>query len=310
MSLPVHRFVPLRPGDRVAVVSTSGTIDPYHLSQGIEWLRTRYRVEDDARRFARTGFLAGSDEDRATALLEALEDDAVRAVFVSRGGYGAMRLLEREGERMRAALRRDPKPIVGFSDVTALHALWGQEGVVSVHGPMIASIGRGNVRDRDRDATVRLLESGQLAAWEKLDVLRAGDAIGRAAGGNLALIASLAGTPFAMNLDGCVLFVEDVGERPYRVDRMLTQLRLTGALRKVRGIVLGDFTDCEAGPDGRHVREVLHDRLVDLGVPVYANAPFGHDGRQQPFAYGAIVRLGSGCVRFDTLEIRANASAV
>jgi muramoyltetrapeptide carboxypeptidase len=109
-------------------------------------------------------------------------------------------------------------------------------------------------------------------------------------------MAALVGTPYAMSCHGAIVFIEDIGERPYRVDRMLTQLRLAGAFDGVRGFVLGDFTDCEPAPDGRRVTEVLIDRLGDLGVPVYANAPFGHGSRQAPWAYGARVEMRDGGV--------------
>ncbi len=305
MSHPTPRFAPVRAGDRVAVLCPSGTVDPEPMARGLAWLRQRYAVDDDARRLARDGYLAGPDGDRADALVAALEDPAVRAIFVGRGGYGAMRVLECAGDRLRAALRRDPKPLIGFSDVTALHALWSQEDALSVHGPMIAAIGRGAVRDADRDAIVPIIERGECAAWDGLEVVCGGEAAGRAAGGNLALLASLAGTPFAASLDDAVLFIEDVGERPYRVDRMVTQLRLADALGGVRGVVLGDFTECDPAPDGVRVDTVLRDRFGDLGVPVYAGAPFGHGARLSPFALGAHVRLNDGCVRFDTVERRA-----
>lgn len=298
-------FVPVHAGDRVAVVCPAGTVEAEPLARGIAWLRQRYRLDDDPRRVARDGYLAGCDGDRCEALVEALEEPSIRAVFVGRGGYGSMRVLERAGDRIRQALHRDPKPLVGFSDITALHALWAQQNVLAVHGPMIAAIGRGSVRDADRDAIIALLERGQCAAWERLDVVIPGACSGRAAGGNLALLAGLAGTPFSAAFDGAVLFVEDVGERPYRVDRMLTQLRLAGALRNVRGIVLGEFIDCEPGPDRVCVEDVLRDRLGDLGVPVYAGGPFGHGARQAPIALGACVSLQEGCVRFETVERRA-----
>ena len=295
------RFERLRPNDRVAVVSPSGAVEREPLARGIEWLRGRYGVADDDRREAADGFLAGSDAQRASALIEALEDRSVRAIFASRGGYGAMRVLECLGTRAEEALRRDPKPIVGFSDITALHALWARERVVSVHAPMVAAIGRSSVRAADRDALVDLVETGRIPPWRDMHVAVAGDATGRIAGGNLAIVTSLLGTRYAVSFDGAIAFFEDVGERPYRVDRMLTQLRLAGAFRGVRAIVLGDFTDCAAGPDGRTVEYVLRERLGDLGVPLYLNAPFGHAERQAPFACGGIARIESGIVHFEPI---------
>jgi muramoyltetrapeptide carboxypeptidase len=293
------RFAPVRPGDRIAVVAPSGIVDADSLARGIGWFGARYRIDDDPRRTAALGYLAGPDADRAAALVEAVEDPSVRAVIATRGGYGAMRVLEHVGERVAEALRRDPKPVIGFSDVTALHALWSRERVISFHAPMVAAIGRAGVREVDRDALVHLLEGGRAEAWTGLEAVIAGEARGRATGGNVALMAALAGTPYAMSCEGAIVFVEDIGERPYRVDRMLTQLRLAGAFRGVRGFVIGDFTDCEPAPDGRRVAEVLIDRLGDLGVPLYANAPFGHAARQAPWAYGAQVQLRDGNVVFE-----------
>ncbi len=245
-------------------------------------------IRDDPRWHARDGYLAGTDVDRSEAFCEALEDSAVRAVLAARGGYGAMRLLERAGARMLKALVGDPKAIVGFSDVTALHALALRAGVRSVHGPMVAAIGRESTRG---DELWEVLRGGVPGPWAGLEPWVDGDIEGIAVGGNLALLAALAGTPWQVNCLGAVLFLEDVSERPYRLDRMLTTLRLSGCLDGVRGIVLGDFTDCEPGPDGATAGWTLRDRLMDLGVPVLASAPFGHGLRNRPWVVGAPVRM-------------------
>lgn len=280
---------PLRPGDRVAVVAASSPSDPAQLSAGIARWRAHFAVHDDPRAFGRAGFLAGEDHHRASALLDAVRDRAVRAVLATRGGYGAMRVLERAGDALLAALREDPKPVVGFSDVTALHALWSRAGVRSVHAPMAAAAGRG----ADIDATRAVLQGAVPARWEGLAtwVPAARAVTGVARGGNLALIAALVGTPWALDLRDTVLFIEDVGEAPYRVDRMLTTLRASGALRGVRAVVVGEFTGCRPNPDGVTVEDVLRDRLGDLGVPVLANAPFGHGEHHAPWVQGAPVTL-------------------
>jgi muramoyltetrapeptide carboxypeptidase len=286
----------LRPGDTVAVVAPSGPFDPAALDAGLAWLRTRYVVRDDARLRARHGFLAGDDATRTAALRDALCDPGVRAVFAARGGYGAMRVLERAGDALLRALAQDPKPLAGFSDITALHALWARASVASVHGPMIVALGRGDVAAADRDALLDALEGRPLQRWTGLSVLRAGEARGRAAGGNLATLAALCGTPWAMPLAGAVLFVEDVTEKPYRLDRMLTQLRLAGALADVAGVVLGEFAQCDPGVDGVSAEAVLHERLVDLGVPVFAGAAFGHGVGQRVVPFGRMVSLREGGV--------------
>lgn len=289
---PAHRRMtaaPLRPGDRVAVVAPSSPSDPDHLRAGVDRWRGHFALLDDPRPFARDGFLAGDDGHRADALLDALRDREVRALMVSRGGYGAMRVLERAGDALLAALRDDPKPVVGFSDVTALHALWSRAGVRSVHATMVAAAGRG----AEIDSLRAVLHGEAPARWEALDawVPAREDVTGIARGGNLALIAALVGTPWALDLDGAVLFIEDIGEAPYRVDRMLTTLRLAGALRGVRAAVVGEFTNCRAGADGVTVEAVLRGRLGDLGVPVLAGAPFGHGAHHAPWVQGGAVTV-------------------
>lgn len=288
----------LRAGDSVAVVGCSGPYDLDDLRRGVTWLRQRYSVRDDARWGQFDGYLAGDDGVRAAALLDALRDPTVRAVWAARGGYGATRLLERAGEEIFSALARDPKPLVGFSDVTALHALWQQAGVRSVHGPMVSALGR-SLREgaavTDYEATCALLEGAATPTWSGLAVWSwpaEGDVVrGRLVGGNLALVAALLGTPWAMPLDGAVVVLEDVNEAPYRVDRMLTSLRLAGAWRGVRAVVLGEFLGAEPGRDGVTVERALREGLAALDVPVLSGAPYGHGAKAGPWVHGAEVEV-------------------
>lgn len=289
---------PLRAGDGVAVVGCSGPYDLDDLAQGVAWLRERYTVRDDARWGAVEGYFAGDDDTRTAALLDAVRDPDVRAIWAARGGYGATRVMELAGEALRDALTRDPKPLVGFSDVTALHALWQRAGVRSVHGPMVSALGR-RLRDggdvATHDAVCALLAGARGAPWSGLTVWSwPGDEAtvrGRVVGGNLALLAALVGTPWAMPLDGAIVVLEDVNEAPYRVDRMLTSMRLAGAWRSVRAVVLGEFTGAAPGRDGVTVEAVLRERLTSLGVPVLGGAPYGHGERVGPWVHGAEAML-------------------
>lgn len=280
-------MTPLRPGDRVAVVSPSSPSDPELLAAGIARWAEHCSISNDSDPFARNGFLAGDDGLRGASLLAALRDRSVRAVLAARGGHGATRLLERDGEALIEALREDPKPAVGFSDVTALHALWSLAGVRSVHGPMVAAVGGG----ASLDELLGVLRGAVPEAWTGLEVWRGGEARGVARGGNLAVLVALLGTPYFPALEGSVLFLEDVGEAPYRLDRMLTSLRLSGALRGLCGVVLGEFSRCSPNADGVTADEVLRERLGDLGVPVLARAPFGHGALHRPWVQGATVRI-------------------
>ncbi len=291
-------LTPLQPGDAVAVVAPSGPLDPDDLDAGLAWCQGRYRVRVGASLRARHGFLAGDDDARAADITAALEDPSVRAVLAARGGYGITRLLDQHARRWIELLHRDPKPLVGFSDVTALHAVWALAGVRSIHGAMLLALGR---RGGDDELT-GVLEGAPPPTWTGLHPVACGDhppVQGRAVGGNLAIVAALLGTPCRLHADGRVLFLEDVGEAPYRVDRMLTSLRSSASLDGVRAVVLGEFTRCVPGADGITVEAVLRERLGSLGVPVLSGAPFGHGAHHRPWVQGALVTVRPGEVAFE-----------
>jgi muramoyltetrapeptide carboxypeptidase len=204
--------------------------------------------------------------------------------------------------RIRAA----EKLLVGFSDVTALHAAWARAGVRSIHGPMVAALGRAEPATVAR--YVAILEGGTPAPFTGLDVLAPGIAEGPLVGGNLAVLAALVGTPFAPPLEGAVLFLEDVGERPYRIDRMLTTLRHAGWLARVSAVVLGAFADAMPGPDGVAVAQVLGERLSGLGVPVLSGVPAGHIDDNAELPLGARVRVDAARAELTFLEPAARCS--
>ncbi len=287
---------PLVPGDLVAVVAPASSFPREELLRGLAWLRTRYRMRISPGIFAREGFLAGSDARRGAELLAALRDDDVKAVVAARGGYGVMRLLEvvSAGELARA-----PKWLVGFSDITALHASAWAAGVASVHGPNVTGLGR-HTSPAVRSAWLQCVERPTAPrAWTGLSVLRGGEARGVVVGGNLSLLHALAAAGRLLVPRGAVLALEDVNEAPYRIDRMLTSLRLGGHLARASAIVLGAFTRCTTAPDGRSVDEVLAERTLDLGLPVLAGAPFGHEAHNEAFILGRVARIAGDSVLFD-----------
>jgi muramoyltetrapeptide carboxypeptidase len=303
---PAPGFEPLpaiAPGAAIRIVAPAGPFDAEALRRGVARLGARFDVRVSEGIFEREGYLAGDDRRRLDELWAALEEPETAAILCARGGYGTMRLLDR---LPIDRIRRARKLLVGFSDVTALHAAWARAGLRSLHGPMVATLG--GASDALFDRFVAAL-AGELPPPAPVEPWTAGSAEGPLLGGNLALLASLAGTPFLPPLAGAVLFLEDVGERPYRVDRMLTQLRLAGAFAEVAAVVLGRFTACEPGPDGVTVEDVLRDRLADLRVPVAAGLPAGHveDNLELPLgaevaldgAKGELVFLG-GAVRSPT----------
>jgi muramoyltetrapeptide carboxypeptidase len=259
------------------------------------WLRQRYCLRVRADLFASDAYLAGGDARRAEELSDAMEDDDVKAIAVARGGYGAMRILE---ALPWAALERRPKWLIGFSDITALHAMAWRAGVASVHGPNVTGLGR-EASPRTRAAWLSSLEQPASAhAWRGLRVVHPGRATGPIVGGNLAIIQAMAAAQKLIVPEGCILALEDVTEAPYRIDRMLTSLRLGGHLARAAGLVLGGFDRCAPGPDGRAVDEVLAERTSGLGIPVLAGAPFGHGAHNDAFVLGSNVHLESDAVHF------------
>jgi muramoyltetrapeptide carboxypeptidase len=293
----VHVIRParLRPGDALSVVAPAGPVARDRFAAGAKILGSRYRLVHDERIFTKTGYFAGSDDERLRELSAALADPSTKAVICARGGYGLTRIL---GGLDAKAFAGAPKPIVGFSDVTALHAWAARAGVGAIHGPVVGQLG--DLPAEDAASLFAALESADPPApLGGLRVLRGGRAEGVLLGGNLEIVSRLAGTPWQFDLNGAVLLLEDVGERPYRIDRALTQLELAGGLRGVAGVILGDFIGC-AEKDGSppSAEEVIVERLGRLGVPIVAGAPIGHGQRNRAVPLGARVRLDGATVTF------------
>jgi muramoyltetrapeptide carboxypeptidase len=270
----------LRPGDRIAVVAPASAFQREEFDKGIQEIeRLGFEPVFDESVFARHGgYLSGTGSIRARAFLDAWRDPSVKALIAVRGGYGSVHLLpflEKED------LRQTPKAFVGYSDLTTvLTYLTTQCGIVSFHGPMLdRRLGRGS-EGYDRDSFVRALTQpeplGELGA-STLETFCKGDAAGPLVGGTLAQLVSSLGTPYAFcPPKGYVLFLEDAGERPYRLDRMLTQLRLAGALDTAVAVVLGEFTQCDEPRGEPSAREVLAELLKDFNGPVVYGFPSGH----------------------------------
>ncbi|MGH8169000.1 MAG: S66 peptidase family protein [Steroidobacteraceae bacterium] len=300
MTPPSFRpFPALRAGDPVAVIAPAGPFDRASFEAGLEIISRRYEVHYDPGVLTRHRYLAGSDARRLGELWRALGDRSSRAVFCARGGYGIMRLLAGlEG------LTPVSKPVVGFSDITALHQLLQGRGLISVHGPVLTQLSR--LEQRAHERLFGILESdapaGDLTGTE---TYVEGTAEGPLLGGNLSVLTRLLGTPFLGPLEGAVLLLEDVGERPYRLDRMWTHLALAGVFRQVRGIVLGAFTGCEEKDAEYSSADVLRELAAGTGLPCAAGFPIGHGAQNQPVPLGVRVRLEAGSRRLTFLESAA-----
>jgi muramoyltetrapeptide carboxypeptidase len=243
--------------------------------------------------FARDGYLAGADDRRCSELASAMLDEEVKAVVVARGGYGVMRILDR---LPWTEFAQRPKWIVGFSDVTALHATAWRFGIASVHGPNATGLGR-DLSVSTRVAWLRSLERPtSKRAWRALRVVRSGQGGGPIVGGNLALVHAMAAAGRLSLPRAAVLALEDVGEAPYRIDRMMTSLLIGGYLAQVSAIVFGGFAQCAPGADGQTVDEVLDICTRPLGIPVLSGAPFGHGARNEAFVLGAAVQVRGDAV--------------
>ncbi|MCK2216538.1 LD-carboxypeptidase [Actinomadura sp. ATCC 31491] len=277
----------LRPGDTVAIVAPSGPPAAALLKRGVqrlEGLGLKVVVGAHVLDRQELDYLAGEDAARAADLQSAWCDPAVSAVFCCRGGYGAGRLLGLlDWDALRAA---GPKVLLGSSDITALHTAFAIElGVPTLHGPMPACdllAGEDGPEPRTWDSLQTALSGTQASVPGEL-ALVPGRAAGELSGGNLSLLAALCGTRWQPSFAGRIAFLEDVGEEPYRIDRMLTQLLQAGAFDGVRGIVLGSWVGCgDPYP-------VLRDRLAPLGVPVLGGVAAGHGSPQMSLWLG---RLG------------------
>ena len=286
---------PLRAGDLVAVVAPASAFPRDELLRGLAWLRTRYRLRISPRIFEREGYLAGTDARRGAELAAAMTDEEVKAVVAARGGYGSMRLLD---ALPWEAFARRPKWLVGFSDVTALHAAAWARGIASVHAPNVTGLGN-RTTAAVRAAWLASVERPEVTrTWRGLTVLRGGEARGPLLGGNLSLLHAMAAAGRLTVPRGAILALEDVTEAPYRVDRMLTSLRLGEHLARASAVVFGAFTRCVAGADGRTIEDVLAERTADLGVPVLSGAPFGHEANNEAFVLGRPAYLVGDTVTF------------
>jgi muramoyltetrapeptide carboxypeptidase len=272
---PLQTPQPLKTGDLLRVISPSGRLrEGSAFDRGVQIWRDRgYRVEVTESVSAEWGYLAGTDPLRRNELAAAWQDPECKAILCARGGYGAMRLLE----NWQWDLSLPPKWLIGFSDITALLWSLAKNGIVSVHGPVMTTLADEPSWSNDR---LFRLVTGHSISPLRGDIWAGGNATGKLFPCNLTVATHLLGTAFQPNLDGVILAIEDVTEAPYRIDRLLTHWRLTGALSKIAGIAIGRFSQCDppAETPSFTVEEVLRDRLMNLNIPIVANLPFGHDG--------------------------------
>lgn len=290
MDRPLLVPQPLSPGDRIAIVSPAGiarAADVFNAACAIE--RQGWEPVVMPHALGRHGSFSGTEYERFSDLCRAMTDPQIRAAVCSRGGYGAVHLLERLDA---LPLRDDPKWLIGFSDITALHALMVRHGIASVHGPMTRYIGAEGGFNPDFKALCGILRGGMPHYRLKPHPLnRPGSAEGRFTGGNLAVMSGLISTPFDMMRPDTVLFIEDIAEPIYKVERQLRQLRMNGVLPRLKALLTGAFTDYRPDANYETMERMIADAVAGYDYPVAFGIPAGHGGRSLPLIEGAEVRI-------------------
>lgn len=286
---------PLVPGDLLCVISPSGGLKPSEkFEQGLAvWRQRGYRVQLCTGYDDRWGYLAGRDDRRRQQLMSALNNPECKAILCSRGGYGGTRLLE-SWAWPSISETSSPRWLIGFSDITSL--LWSQAkfGVSGVHGPVLTTLSGEPQWSQSR--LFEWVEQHKIApiqgqGWSAMGC--GGSATGILLPGNLCVATHLLGTAAEPNLTDVIVAFEDVGEAPYRLDRMLTQWRSMGKLQQVRGIALGRFSGWDPADSGPtlSIEAVMRDRLGDLNIPIVSGLPFGHDGENAVLPVGLSAQL-------------------
>jgi muramoyltetrapeptide carboxypeptidase len=315
---PIVKPTALKKGDAIGIVAPAGSVNRERIDRALARITARgFRTKIYEDIYRSRGYLAGDDETRANELMAAFADPETTAVWCARGGYGVMRLLDRIDFDV---IRRNPKVFIGFSDITALHIAIGQRtGLITFHGPNVQDgFGKPDDMPAPNEAALwrTILNAHQTAAeagfsydiasveGAALRPIRSGTATGPLTGGNLAVLCGMLGTPFEIETAGHILFLEDVSERPYRIDRYLMQLRLAGKLHDVAGVLLGDFSYDEADPAAyaADVSALLDEFFAQLNVPVLAGFPAGHNPINLALAIGGQFQLDADNQQVTLLE--------
>ncbi len=288
----------LTPGDRIRIVSPAGKVSAEKVLPGIRLLRDQgFEVLVGEHVFSEHFQFAGTDRQRASDFQTALDDATTRAIICARGGYGSVRLLEYLNF---SGMTNHPKWLVGFSDVTVLHSALNTLGVASIHGPMPGFF----VQDGEPSESFRNLIAALTGKIPNYDFEahpqnRDGQALGELVGGNLSLLCSLSGTPYDLKTEGKILFIEDLSEYLYHLDRMMMNLRLSSKLEELSGLLVGSFTEIKDNetPFGKTVEEIVLDAVYDYSFPVGFGFPAGHINQNMPLVMGAeyLLSVASSC---------------
>ena len=276
----------LTTGDKIRIISPAGNISVKKASPGIELLQQEgFEVEVGNHVFDHYFQFAGTDKQRLADLQEAFDDEYCKAIICSRGGYGTIRLIS---ELDFSKFLENPKWLIGFSDITVLHVALQQLGFCSIHGPMPGFFIQKKDKTQSYTELIRILKGHEnRIVFPYSNNNRTGTAIGQAVGGNLSILYSLLGTPFEPDTNHKILFIEDVGEYLYHIDRMMWSLKFAGKLERLAGLVVGSFTELKDNDFGQSVEEIIMDTVKGYNFPVCFNCPAGHISENQPIMLGA-----------------------
>lgn len=290
MPLPLIIPLSLSRGDNIAILSPAGATNSNNAEIAAQVLSGQgYTPRIYPHALGRCGSYSGSYADRLNDLSDALLDPGIKAILCSRGGYGAVHLLETLD---KLPLRRNPKWLIGFSDISCLHALMAKHGIASLHAPMTKHLAAHNGEDEDSRALFGILRGEKQKFHFPAHILnKPGTASGILVGGNMAVLSALMGTPYDIYRHGTILFIEDVSEPVYKVERMMYQLDLAGVLSRISGLIVGRFTNYSAEADSESMEEMISRIMNPYRIPVAFEAPAGHVDHNIPLVESAPATL-------------------
>lgn len=277
----------LSPGDNIGIIAPASPFDKEKFLKGIAFLeKIKFKAVFSEKIFEAHGFLAGSDQHRAQMLNSMFADPSINAIWCARGGYGSLRILPLIDYGI---IKSNPKVFIGCSDISAiLNTFFPKSGLVTFHGPMIESLGHANQQTIQALYDVFLTDQPLTLKSENKFVISSGTASGVVAGGNLTTLCHLTGTPFAPNFSKKILLIEDVGEVPYRIDRMFTQMKLAGSFKQIAGVILGTFKSCG---ESDQIYRIVDDAFSDFHIPILAGFNIGHGEPNLTVPIGIKARL-------------------
>jgi muramoyltetrapeptide carboxypeptidase len=288
----------LEPGQEIGIIAPAGPVNAVTLRDGLELLSTLgFKPILGSHLYNTQGYLAGSDISRLEDIHEMIGNSQIKAIFFARGGYGCMRLLDQLDYDL---IRKNPKIIMGFSDITALLlSILAKTGLITFHGPVVNGMNKGSLDNIDHLMKLLGGKNRFSIGLDSAEIYFDGEAEGILVGGNLSLISHLNGTPYLPSFDGGILFIEEKNEAPYRLDRMLTHLRLSGIMKKIKGLIIGSLVEC--GND-EEIGQVLSNCLADMNIPIVYGGPFGHGDENIAIPIGVRAKLDTKNMLLNVIE--------